>query len=78
MAKHYKSRAEALTIRTVACELAADLIAAREETDPAQLMALCVFFESYIGHGSRWTEKHMKLMAPSKAPILKLVPKGAA
>lgn len=61
--KAYRSAGEALRVRTKACELAA-VFAADRDWDSRELMALCVFFESYIAHGPTWTEHHMHLLDP--------------
>lgn len=70
-------------LRAEACRLAVDAFG-REPTDAddmARLMALCVFFDCYISHGSKKTEKWMKLMEPLKkktAKVFTFIPGGAA
>lgn len=74
MAKGYPSKKQAYRIRAEACQLAVE----QGADNPADLMAYCVFFESYIGNGSKWTEKHMRLMGQPPGTVLKLIPGGKA
>lgn len=82
MARKYRSPAEGLAIRTKACELAAQIVVASvEKADGAweehwtahHLMSLCVFFDSYMAHGSARTEKHMKLLEPKVTADLHVI-----
>lgn len=59
--------------RALACELAAQLSAALEDSDTARLWARCVFFETYIVQGARKTNKWMKLAPDETATVLRLV-----
>lgn len=69
--RRYESQKQAIEVRTAACGLAVETMG--DADDPARLMAFCVFFESFIGRGSRWTQKHMKLMPNEKTPVLQLI-----
>jgi hypothetical protein len=62
------ARADAAAIREAACALA---VAARadETFDAEQMLATCIFFESYIAHGTGWVRKHMKLMADDRVVV---------
>lgn len=62
--KKYESADQATRIRMEACKLAVQAMGPGdlEREGAGRLMALCVFFESYIAHGANWTDKHMKLM----------------
>lgn len=76
--RKYDTAEQAVAIRTEACRLAVQMmdVAAFEEHGASRLMALCVFFESYIAHGSSWTEKRMKLMGDSEVVALSVVQGG--
>jgi hypothetical protein len=57
--------------RIRACELAAQVMAGRPEDNPAPLLwCLTVFFESYIEHGCKGTQKEF---GPKKLVQLKVV-----
>lgn len=65
-AKTYATQAQAIQVRTAACDMATQIMAAHGEwvadESAARLMALCIFFESYIASGSAKTQAMMKLM----------------
>ena len=61
--KRYASEKQAIQVRTDACAFAAQA-ASNRDWDAGKLMALCVFFESYIASGPKWTERHMRLLEP--------------
>jgi hypothetical protein len=67
--KRYASEKQAIMVRTDACNLAAQVVAG-EEINPARLLALCIFFETYIADGSKYVENTMHLMEPDKASPL--------
>ena len=74
-----KKREREIPIRTEACRLAVQTLSSPRwegQFDPVQLEAMCVFFDSYIWHGSAWTRKHMKLGETPSASVLKLVTDG--
>ena len=63
--------------RIKACELAAQVVGQTQgEVSAAKLMALTIFFESYIEHGSEWTSENMKLMTRKKVKNLHVVAGG--
>ena len=70
MARHRANRIKA-------CELAAQVVGSIEgDVSAAKLMALTIFFESYIEHGSEWTSDNMKLMSRRKVKNLRVVAGG--
>jgi len=69
----YRSRAQAIAVRTEACRMAAQVMAGRPGDTPAPLLwSLSVFFEMYIAQGCDATaedfgpKKPVKLKAVSK------------
>ena len=63
--------------RIKACELAAEVVGSIEgDVTAAKLMALTVFFESYIVRGCDWTEKHMKFLDDGKVANLHVIAGG--
>jgi hypothetical protein len=57
--------------RELACQYAATVMAGRPNDGAAPLLwSLTVFFESYLAHGSAWTQKPF---GPTKAVKLKVV-----
>ena len=68
--KRYRSRAEAIAVRTDACRFAAQVMAGRDEPF-SKLWSVAVFFESYIAHGSKWTARDF-----GPRPPVKLEPTG--
>ncbi len=66
----YRSRAEAMATRQLACGLAAEVMASRPGEQCAPLLhSLAVFFESYITGGARRTARDF---GPRTAVRLKL------
>jgi hypothetical protein len=69
----YRTTKQAERARTEACRCAAVVLAGRPDDTIAPLCwSLATFFESYIAHGSKWTQKDF---GPKKAVKLKLVGK---
>jgi|HubBroStandDraft_5_1064220.scaffolds.fasta_scaffold266890_3 hypothetical protein len=64
----YRSRAEAIGIRTEACRCTAQALAGRSEIEglPSIAWCLAVFFESYIAQGATATHKDFGPKAPTK------------
>lgn len=77
-AEGYESAQQAIAVRTEACHLAVQTMGADalDEHGSARLMALCVFFESYIAHGSAWTETNMRLLSRRKVKNLRVIAGG--
>ena len=64
-------------IRIKACEFAAHVVGKIEgDLTAAKLMALTVFFESYILKGCDATEREMRLLSRKKVKHLKVVAGG--
>lgn len=51
-----------LAVRRIACQLAVAQMAGTD--DARRLNAYCVFFESYLASGPKWTENQMHLLDP--------------
>lgn len=64
----YRSRAEAIRIRTEACRCTATVLAGRSETETLAPLAfsLAVFFEVYIGQGATHAHKDFGPKAPTR------------
>lgn len=72
----YRSRAEAIRIRTEACRLAAIVMAGRPDDAPSPLLwSMSVFFETYIAEGCTET---LKAFGPKRPIRLRIVKKGNA
>lgn len=65
--------------RVKACELAAQCVQGQfitGEMSAAKLMALCIFFESYIDGGAKKTEQDMRLLSRRKVKNFRIVSGG--
>jgi hypothetical protein len=70
MTKRYASRAEATKVRIEACRCAATVLAGRPEEKVIPLVwSLTVFFESYIAHGAKRTERDFGPKEPAKLRV---------
>lgn len=70
--KRYYSREKLEAIRTEACRCAALVLAHRPDLDLCpKAWSLCVFFESYIEHGSDWTLKDFGPKEPVELRMVK-------
>lgn len=74
--RRYETIEQMLKVRRVACELA---VAQMDGVDDARrLNAYCIFFESYLASGPRWTENQMHLLDPISSeanhrPVVRLI-----
>lgn len=72
MSKHYRSEKHAEAVRLEACRCAAVVLAHRPDLDfIPHAHAMCVFFESYIFHGSDFTRKPFGGKEPVKLRVVK-------
>lgn len=64
--KAYETTSQAIGVRVAACRCAAQIVSAEGGCPGAggagRLMALTIFFETYIASGSKLTEKTMELL----------------
>jgi hypothetical protein len=66
-----------IEIRAKACELAANALGPElNNTNGARLMALCIFFESYISTGAKQTEQEMHMLRPRRVKHLHVIAGG--
>lgn len=67
----YRSRAEAIRVRTEACRFAAQVMQGCGEQEGLcpQLWSVAVFFESYIANGSTHTKRDFGPKKPAKLKV---------
>lgn len=68
----YKSKKEAMGVRTDACRFAAEVLSSRPELEVCPMVwSLCVFFESYIMKGANDTWRDFGPKKPAKLRVVK-------